>query len=462
MTGNVKKMQTSKPSILIADDERGSRETLAKFLRMDYEVTTADDGRIAINLLDRRNYDIVLTDIRMPEAGGFEVLKKTLSLTEPPPCILFTAYGSIDVAVDAMRQGAFDFVTKPVDFDQLELRLKRALENRRITQENRELKRKLQDTRKAPPILGESAAIRQIIETIRQVAATRASVMIEGESGTGKELVARALHENSGRAGEFIAVHCAALPESLFESELFGHEAGAFTGAIERRKGRFELASGGTLFLDEIGEIPLPTQVKLLRVLETRTFERVGGTETLSADVRIVTATNRNLEQMVSEGTFREDLYYRLNVVKIHVPPLRERPDDIPILVNAFLKQFAEENSRRNLSISDDAMKVLCKAYWHGNIRELRNCVENMVVLCRNDVIGVENIPSSVQVKGGGSPVSAMPETFNIGDNERALIEGALKHNHGNCSHAAEELGISRRTLQRRLKFYQISLGDYK
>ena len=449
----------AKPSILIVDDERGSREVLAQFLRPEYDVTTAEDGEIGVNLLSRNTYDLVLTDIRMPGIGGFDVLKKTLSLPDPPPCILFTAYGSIDTAVEAMKLGAFDFVTKPVDIDQLEIRIKRALETRSIKTENAELKRKLDESRRVVPhILGDSPAIRQVMDTVQQIAPTRSSVLIQGESGTGKELVARALHELSGRKGDFVAIHCAAIPETLFESELFGHEKGAFTGAVEQHKGFFEKADGGTIFLDEIGEVPLPVQVKLLRVLETRSFERVGGTQNISVDVRIVSATNRDLEQMVASGAFREDLYYRLNVVKILIPPLRERTSDIPILVRGFLAQIAAENGKENMTISEPAMAALCAARWPGNIRELRNCVENMVVLCRTGEIRLENVP--VNIRESSSPgitrdILAAP-SCDLEKNERILIERALNECGGNRSRAAEKLGISRRTLHRKLKLYNI------
>ena len=449
----------SKPSILIVDDERGSREVLARFLRPEYDVATAEDGQVGVNLLSRNTYDLVLTDIRMPGAGGFDVLKKTLSLPDPPPCILFTAYGSIDTAVEAMKLGAFDFITKPVDIDQLELRIKRALETRNIKTENAELKRKLDESRQVVPhILGDSPAIRQVMDTVRQVAPTRSSVLIQGESGTGKELVARALHELSGRKGDFVAIHCAAIPETLFESELFGHEKGAFTGAVEQHKGFFEKADGGTIFLDEIGEVPLPVQVKLLRVLETRSFERVGGTQNITVDVRIVSATNRDLEQMVASGAFREDLYYRLNVVKILIPPLRERTSDIPILVRGFLSRIAEENGKGDMTISEPAMAALCAAKWPGNIRELRNCVENMVVLCRTGEIGLENVP--MNIRESSSPgitrnVLAAP-SCDLEQNERVLIERALNECGGNRSRAAEKLGISRRTLHRKLNLYNI------
>ena len=312
--------------------------------------------------------------------------------------------------------------------------------------------------RVVPHILGDSTAIRQVMDTVRQVAPTRSSVLIQGESGTGKELVARALHELSGRKGDFVAIHCAAIPETLFESELFGHEKGAFTGAVEQHKGFFEKADGGTIFLDEIGEVPLPVQVKLLRVLETRSFERVGGTQNIAVDVRIVSATNRNLEEMVASGTFREDLYYRLNVVKILIPPLRERASDIPILVRGFLKQIAAENGKEDMTISEPAMAALRAARWPGNIRELRNCVENMVVLCRTGEIGLDNVPMNIRessTPGITKDVLSAP-SCDLEHNERILIERALNECGGNRSRAAEKLGISRRTLHRKLNLYNI------
>lgn len=375
----------TRPAILLVDDERGTREVLAKFMALDYRVTLAEDGEVGLNLLDRNDYDLVLTDIRMPRADGFAILKKTLEKPNPPPCIMFTAYGSIEAAVDAMHKGAYDFVTKPVNFDRLELVMKKALESKRIKEENLELKKRLDDKFGLPAIVGTSDGIRNVIETVKQVAPTRATVLVEGESGTGKELIAQAIHQLSGRKGKFVAVHCAALPESLLESELFGHEKGAFTGAVEMRQGRFELADGGTIFLDEIGEIPLSVQVKLLRVLETRSFERIGGTETLSVDVRVVAATNRDLAQMAEEGSFREDLFYRLNVISIVLPPLRERRDDIPPLVRHYMEIFAKENGKTEMTIDESAMAALVSYEWRGNIRELKNCIERMVVLCRGN-----------------------------------------------------------------------------
>lgn len=447
-----------KATLLLADDERGTREVLAKFLRMQYDVTLAEDGEVALNLLDRNDYDIVLTDIRMPGADGFRILEKTLQKTSPPPCIMFTAYGSIETAVDAMRKGAFDFVTKPVNFDQLEIVIDRALESKRIKQENHELKQRLDDKFGLKGIVGSSPAMRLVIDTVRQVAPSRSTVLIEGESGTGKELIAQAIHQLSGRQGKFVAVHCAALPENLLESELFGHERGAFTGAYDRKIGRFEMADNGTLFLDEIGEIPLSVQVKLLRVLETRSFERLGGGESLNTSARVVTATNRNLAQMVKDGTFREDLFYRLDVVRIDLPPLRERREDIAPLIQHYLEHFANENGKPEMTITESAMSALTSYSWHGNIRELKNCVERMVVLCRGKEIGIDNIPLNIRedLEPGIGKTIMTSGGCDLEQNEKLLIERALNESGGNRSKAAEKLGISRRTLHRKLHIYNI------
>ncbi len=445
-------------SILIIDDERGTREALARFLRMDYEVTLAEDGGIGINLIRRNHYDLVLSDICMgPGPEGMQVLAETLKQSPPPPCILFTAYGSIETAVTAVKNGAFDFVTKPVNFDSLELKIKRALESGELKQENLELKKRLDDKFGFKGMIGNSSVMKQIRETIEQVAPTRATVLITGESGTGKELVAQALHQLSGRTGKFVAVHCAALPETLLESELFGHERGAFTGAVERKAGRFELAGNGTIFLDEIGEIPLHIQVKLLRVLETRSFERLGGTETLTSDARVVAATNRDLKAMVAEGKFREDLFYRLDVVTLKLPPLRERKDDIPVIAEHYLEQFSKENGR-DLTISPEAMASLTAYDWPGNIRELKNCIERMVVLCREKTIGIDSVPYEIRERltPGISRAAAQMPTCDLERNEKALIARALNECSGNRTRAAEKLGISRRTLLRKLKLYQM------
>ena len=449
---------TARRSILIIDDERGTREAMGKFLRLDYDITLAEDGEKGINLLNRNQYDLILSDIRMePGPSGLDVLAASLKLTPPPPCILFTAYGSIETAVEAVKQGAFDFVTKPVNFDRLEIIIRRALESVSLKEENTELKRKLGSSFGVKGMIGNSAKMKNIIETIEQVAPTRTTVLITGESGTGKELVAQAIHQCSGRTGKFVPVHCSALPDNLIESELFGHERGAFTGAVEMRKGRFELAEGGTIFLDEIGEIPLHIQVKLLRVLESRSFERIGGSETIVTDARVVAATNRDLKKMVEEGTFREDLFYRLDVVSLEIPPLRERKEDIPLLVKHYLDVFNKENGK-DIGITETAMASLCAYAWPGNIRELRNCVERMVVLCRGKMIELENVP--VDVREGVTPgiaktVLAQP-SCDLECNEKMLIERALNVCKGNRTKAAEKLGISRRTLHRKLHTYNL------
>lgn len=449
---------TARRSILIIDDERGTREAMGKFLRLDYDVTLAEDGEKGINLLNRNHYDLILSDIRMePGPSGLDVLAASLKLSPPPPCILFTAYGSIETAVEAVKQGAFDFVTKPVNFDRLEIIIRRALESVSLKEENTELKRKLGSSFGVKGMIGNSAKMKNIIETIEQVAPTRTTVLITGESGTGKELVAQAIHQCSGRTGKFVPVHCSALPDNLIESELFGHERGAFTGAVEMRKGRFELAEGGTIFLDEIGEIPLHIQVKLLRVLESRSFERIGGSETIVTDARVVAATNRDLKKMVEEGTFREDLFYRLDVVSLEIPPLRERKEDIPLLVKHYLDVFNKENGK-DIGITETAMASLCAYAWPGNIRELRNCVERMVVLCRGKMIELENVP--VDVREGVTPgiaktVLAQP-SCDLECNEKMLIERALNECKGNRTKAAEKLGISRRTLHRKLHTYNL------
>ena len=447
-----------KPRLLIVDDERNTREVLEKFLRLDYHVTLAEDGQVGLNLLKRNDYDVVLTDMQMPGAGGMDILAAVLQKENSFPCIVFTAYGSVELAVNAMKNGAFDFVTKPVNFDQLEIVLKRAVESHKLKSENRELKRKLKKRARVGNIIGNSAIMHEVLETIEQIAPTKSTVLITGESGTGKELVAQALHEHSGRTGQFVAVHCAALSDTLLESELFGHEKGSFTGAIEAKKGRFERADGGTLFLDEIGEIDQATQVKLLRVLENRSFERVGGVETIYTNTRVVAATNRDLAAMVQEGTFREDLFFRLDVISVKVPALRYRQEDIPILAKHFIDEFSQENEKDIESISEDALSILSAYQWKGNIRELRNCIERMVVLSRNPVLDVDNIPNHIK---SNSSVTTNRESFtssgfDLDNNEKMLIIRALDECNGNRTHAANKLGISRRTLHRKLHTYNI------
>ena len=452
----------TKPRILLVDDERSTLEAMSRFLRRRFDVTAADDGAVAGKLIAENDYDLVLTDLRMPGKDGMSVLDASLKKNPQPLCIILSAYGTVESAVNAVKRGAFDFVMKPVNLEQLGLIIDRALATRQLQSENRELKEKLSLDQKNPAIIAQSAEMRRTLELVKQVAPSRATVLLTGESGTGKEVLARALHDWSGRSGKFVAVHCAALPANLLESELFGHEKGAFTGANESRKGRFELAAGGTLFLDEIGEIDAATQVKLLRVLENRTFERIGGTETLTSDARIVAATNRDLAKMVSEGTFREDLYYRLNVVTVHLAGLRERKEDIPLLIKHFMDMVCRDNGRDLLKISPEAMKALERYDYPGNIRELRNSIERMVVLARGDTLELADVPEHILNFTPTAPEKAVisePAKLNLDGNERKLIEQALKSANGNRTHAAEILGISRRTLHRRLNEYAAA-GD--
>ncbi|MFZ2658639.1 MAG: sigma-54 dependent transcriptional regulator [Victivallales bacterium] len=445
-----------KYSILVADDERATREGLSRLLRQTYDVTLAEDGARAINILKKNNFDIVVTDLKMPGSDGMDVLREALAKKPQPVCVIMTAYGSIPSAIEATKAGAFDFIQKPLNLDQFELVIKRAVEKKQLTEENQELKRKLNrgSIYGLDDIIGKSTAMHEVFETVKQVAPARTTVMITGESGTGKEMIAHSLHALSGRQGSFVAVHCAALPPTLLESELFGHEKGSFTGAAEQKKGRFELADGGTLFLDEIGDIDQSVQVKILRALETKTFERVGGTEPVVSDARVITATNRDLKALVNEGKFREDLYFRLFVVAIHLPPLRERHEDIPMLVKHFIDEFSLENNKEVMSISEDAIGLLCRYGWPGNIRELRNCVERMVVLSRSKVLDVHNVP--FHIRESISPELAktvLPSnSLNIGKAERMLTQKALDECNGNVTKAAAKLGISRRTLHRKLK----------
>lgn len=447
--------RNKKSAVLIVDDEKNTREGLARALRRKYEVFLADSGKEALDLLSSESVDVVLSDVRMPGMDGITLLKRILARTPQPVCILLTAYGTVDTAVEAMKHGAYDFMTKPVNLDRLEMVLTRALSTREMAQENRMLHEKLNEKFGLEHIVGRSASMQEVFDTVHQVAPSRATVLIEGESGTGKELIAKAIHQLSPRVhGPMVSVHCAALSETLLESELFGHEKGAFTGASERRQGRFELADGGTLFLDEIGEISTSTQVKILRVLEERSFERVGGHEKVEVDVRLVAATNRDLKKMVEDGRFREDLYFRLNVVKVELPPLRERHGDVAILLQHYAEEFAAENGKEFNGFTTDALDVLSSYDWPGNVRELRNVIERMVVLSKAGKLTVRDLPRELRESstiggsaGGGSALS-------LEHAEKDMIIKALKATDGNKSRAAEHLGISRRTLHRKINEY--------
>ena len=457
------------PSVLIVDDEKHTREGLQQALAENFDVTVAANADEAFNLLDSQPYDVVLTDLRMPGKSGLKVIDKALSLPQRPAVLMMTAYGNIETAVEAMKRGAVDFLTKPVNIERLEVLIQRALKTRTLEVEVRQLHERLDEKFNFEGIIGGSGALRGVIERVRLVAPSRATILVEGESGTGKELIAQAIHQASPRArGAFVAVHCAALSENLLESELFGHERGAFTGATERRVGRFESAAGGTLFLDEIGEISASTQVKLLRFLETKAIERVGGSKPLELDVRLVAATNRDLEAMVRQGRFREDLFFRLNVIRIRMPPLRERPDDIPLLLAHFIRQFSGENGVPALAVEPGALRTLQRYPWPGNIRELRNFCENAVVLRRGGSISEYDLePRFRGEPAAPSPAAASPlalgaapevstplpltASLSVEANEKRLLREALLKARGNRTRAAEVLGLSRRTLPRKL-----------
>ena len=455
-------MDSIQPTILIVDDEKHTRDGLRRLLEDHYDVYVAADIPGAMDVLERESVDLVLTDLRLGAEDGMQLIDRILKMPHPPICIMMTAYGSVDTAVEAMKRGAYDFVTKPLNLDKVEMLIARALKGRNLEQENRTLRQQVEDRFGFENIWGESPVLREVLDTIKQVAPSSANVLIEGESGTGKELAAHALHNLSRRnKAKFVVVHCAALSPQLLESELFGHEKGAFTGATERRMGRFEQANGGTIFLDEIGEIDPSTQVKLLRVMsEQRAFERVGGNQTLRADVRIIAATNKNLEKLVQEGKFRDDLFFRLNVVRIHMPPLRERKEDIPLLVRGFLRHFCKVNDKALLEVTADAMDALLSYDWPGNVRELRTAIEHGVVMATGPKITVRDLPMPVRqaataaLPGGISPSRAFggrASPLDLHETERKLILQALAGSKGNVTAAAKKLGISRRTLHRKI-----------
>jgi two-component system, NtrC family, response regulator AtoC len=455
-------MVSIQPTILIVDDEKHTRDGLRRLLENDYDVYVAADIAGAIDVLEREEIDLLLTDMRLGNEDGMTLIDRALKMPHPPICIMMTAYGSVDIAVEAMKRGAYDFVTKPLNLDKVEMLIGRALGARKLEQENRTLRQQVDERYGLENIIGESAALREVLDAIRQVAPSSANVLIEGESGTGKELAAHAIHNLSRRNNaKFVAVHCAALSPQLLESELFGHERGAFTGAHERRIGRFEQANGGTIFLDEVAEIEPSTQVKLLRVIsEARAFERVGGNQTLRADVRLIAATNKNLETLVREGKFRDDLFFRLQVVRITMPPLRERKEDIPLLVRGFLRHFCKANEKRLLDLTADAMDALLTYNWPGNVRELRTAIEHGVVMATGPKITLRDLPMALRQAAGAalprgiSAAKAFGEKsspLDIRETEKKLIMQALAATNGNVTAAAKKLGISRRTLHRKI-----------
>ena len=443
--------------ILVVDDEVNARTALGELLRNEgYAVEIAADGFKALGKLDEFAPDIVVTDLRMPGLSGVELMEKVRERDAECVVIVMTAHGAIGSAVQAMRQGAADYLSKPLNFDELVLVLRRELERKRLRAETGDLKARLSARDRVSNIVGSSPAMQLVFDTVLQVAPSRASVLLTGESGTGKERVAAAIHEHSPRAkGPFVKLHCAALAESLLESELFGHEKGSFTGAAARREGRFEQAHKGTLFLDEIGEIAPIIQVKLLRFLQEHELERVGGNQTVKVDVRVIAATNRNLLERVKQGLFREDLYYRLNVVAIEMPPLRARPSDIALLASFFLTKYVNENEKKITGITDAALERLAAYNWPGNVRELENAIERAVVVARGDQIRPEDLAPSIVPAGAGAkgippiPGASMPEL------ERYAILRTLEHTGGSTSRAAEILQISTRKIQYKLREYQ-------
>lgn len=421
----------------------------------------AEDAKAAMELLERESFDVMLTDFQMPNEDGMKLIGRAKSLAKPPICILMTAYGSEELAVDAMKRGADDYIAKGrLQIDELEMRIARAVRSQKLEVENVSLRQRLDEKFGMENIVGESPAMKEIFEVVQQVAPTRATVLLLGESGTGKELVAKAVHQLSPRAKlPFVTVHCAALAASLLESELFGHEKGAFTGAHERRIGRFEQAQGGTLFLDEIGEIDATIQIKLLRFLGERTFERVGSNKTLTADVRLVAATNKNLEALVQAGTFREDLFFRLRVVEINLPPLRERMGDIPLLAQGFLREFAAENHKPVKDFTAEALELLLNHRWPGNVRELRTAIESAVVLCRGERISARDLPRTLRAEAGGTgaPARELPKNdLTVKEAEKQLIIRALNETKGNRTRAAKKIGMARRTFHRKLHTYHL------
>ena len=440
-------------TILTIDDEENIRNGLADNFELEgYNVKEAANGKAGLELIEQGGIDLVITDLRMDGISGEEVVRQVTTKFPGIPIIVLTGHGSIDDATNAIKAGAFDFLTKPLDLDHLNIVVKNALRGKELAQQNKELKEKLLNQNNACDMIGKSSELSRVKTMIEKAAPTKANVLITGESGVGKELVANAIHKQSPRAAmPFIIVHCAALSESLLESELFGFEKGAFTGAEAQHKGRFELANGGTIFLDEIGEINPATQVKLLRVLQEKKFERVGGEQTISVDVRVVAATNRNLEEEVKAGHFREDLYYRLNVVRIEMPSLRERKDDIPLLMHSFLREFNIVNEKNIKGFDNRSKAAMMKYDWPGNIRELKNCVESAVVMCTGDEIKIEDLPASLRAGSEERSIS-IPLGITMEEAEKIIIQENLAANNNNKSKTADILRIGRKTLHRKLE----------
>jgi DNA-binding NtrC family response regulator len=450
----------SKLTVLVIDDHPASRETMAEIVRGEgFAARLAPDGELGLNIVRDETVDIVLCDLRLPGVDGLTVLDRMREKYPDVPVVLVTAHGNEDVAVSAMRRGAHDYLSKPLDVNRVRAALESAAKARRMMEENVALRARISELGAFGEIIGSSPQMQRVIDTVRQVARTSASVLITGENGTGKEVVANALHAASDRADKpLIKVAVAALPRELLESELFGHEKGAFTGAYKMKRGRFELADGGTLFLDEIGDMPLETQVKLLRVLQERTFERVGGTEPIKTDIRLICATNQDLEKLMAAGRFRNDLYFRINVIHIQIPPLRERPDDVPALVDRFLAEFRKPGAPAQ-EFSRDALAAMSSYAWPGNVREVRNVVERATITCRDPVISADHLPDSIRPKGPLPAPSAAAGGFpsigsSLDDIEKYYITKTLSENGGNKTRAAKALKIGLKTLYRKIEKY--------
>ncbi len=449
-------------SVLIVDDEKIQRDSLSGFLKKSgYQTFTAANVEQAMQVASAHIIDLVFSDFKMGDKTGYDLLLELKQLNPEISVVIMTAFGTIQSAVQAMKAGAFDYLTKPIDLDEVEIILRRAQELRHLIRENRSLRDRLREKHKLSGIITNSPLMAETLSLAARAADSKTSVLVQGESGTGKELIARAIHQASPRNKEpMVTINCAAISENLLESELFGHEKGAFTGAIRQKQGRVEEADGGTLFLDEVGDIPLPIQVKLLRFLQFGEFQRVGGTESLRVDIRLISATNRNLEEMIRNNTFREDFYYRLNVIKIQVPPLRQRKEDIPLLIDHFIHQYAKRNEKQVDQLSGDALDLLMKYDFPGNVRELENMIERAVVLCRDRIIQKSDLPLTLQSLRSGSmenaPLEFYTGTFRdkVEAFERDLIEAALKENHFNQTKAAKALGLNERNLRYKLRKY--------
>ncbi|GAB6283337.1 MAG: sigma-54 dependent transcriptional regulator [Ignavibacterium sp.] len=447
-------MINNKSSILIVDDEQIVRDSLKHWFEEEgYFIETAEDGESALKIFEKDKYDLLLVDMKMPGMSGLDLLTKIKEYDEEAIVILITAFASVPNAIKALKDGAYDYITKPIDPDELSHIVEKALSQKQLKKENIRLKENIDEIIKPDNLIGESAEMKKIFSLINTVAQTDTTVMIRGESGTGKELVAKAIHINSKRKYfPIVTVNCGALAESLLESELFGHEKGAFTGAHYKRKGKFEMANGGTIFLDEIGTVSSKMQVELLRVIESKQFTRVGGNEVIKSDFRVIAATNETLEDLVKDGKFREDLYYRLNVFTIFIPPLRERIDDIPVLAHYFLEKFITAMNKKISGISNEAMEVMMKYNWPGNVRELENAIERAVVVAKSDKIKVEDLPFQIN----NNIYSYDSEDKSLASIEKKHIQYILKENNWNISKSAEILGIDRVTLYNKINKYGI------